>query len=172
MADATRNCCHPGACSVYNHTTMHQFTASLYLKPQTQGACIFSCNLPSAVTLAKEWLGSVTLTAVTHWVEQLLKYMHTHVLFIHKQGKLHKLFSQICWFKTRVHSSLATMLIQNLNWMYSGLVFSILSEHKNAGWPQQSFGRAMCSLCLLECVCGGVFFYGPHAWVLLCLAQP
>ena len=32
-----------------HHSTMHQFTASLHSKPHTQGACVFSCNLPSAL---------------------------------------------------------------------------------------------------------------------------
>ena len=34
------------------HTTMHQFTVSLYLKPHTKDACVFKCNLPTAL-LAK-----------------------------------------------------------------------------------------------------------------------
>ena len=35
---------------LYTHTTLHKFTVSSYSKPHTSGACIFSCNLPSALS--------------------------------------------------------------------------------------------------------------------------
>ena len=47
----------PSRCTFcVHHTTMHQFTVSLHLKPCMLGACVFSCNLPLA--LLAEWVGS------------------------------------------------------------------------------------------------------------------
>ena len=37
-----------------HHTTMHQFTVLLHLKPHTLGACVFSCNLLPPALFA-EW---------------------------------------------------------------------------------------------------------------------
>ena len=75
MAGTMWNCCHLGASSVYNHTSMHQFTMSLYLKPHTQDACVFSCNLPPA--LLAEWLGSFPCYCGNTGVEWILKQVST-----------------------------------------------------------------------------------------------
>ena len=48
--------CQPKFCA--HHARMHQFTLSHYLKPYTQDACTFSCNLSPA--LLAEQLGSFT----------------------------------------------------------------------------------------------------------------
>ena len=46
MAGPRRNCCHFGAFCL-------QHTMSLHTKPHTHGACVFSCDLPSA--FLAEW---------------------------------------------------------------------------------------------------------------------
>ena len=68
MAGARWNCCCLGACSV---DTMQQLTMSLCSKPQKQGACMVSCNLPSA--FSAEWLGSFTCNCGNRGVERILK---------------------------------------------------------------------------------------------------
>ena len=47
---------------VHHITMMHQFTLTLYSKQHTQGAYVFSCNLPSA--FLSEWPGSFTCYCV------------------------------------------------------------------------------------------------------------
>ena len=59
----------------YHHTTMHQFTLSLYSKPHRQGVCVFSCNLPSA--LLAEWTGFCVCYCGNMGVEQVLKWVGT-----------------------------------------------------------------------------------------------
>jgi len=71
MAGTMWSCCHLSASSVYNHTGMHQFTVSLYLKPHTQDACVLSRNLPPA--LLAEWLGSFRCYCGNTGVEWILK---------------------------------------------------------------------------------------------------
>ena len=66
MAGATRNCCRLGAFCVH-HTNVHHIT-SLYSKPRTYGAYVFSCKQPPA--LLAEWPGFVRATAVTRgWTD-------------------------------------------------------------------------------------------------------
>ena len=66
MAGATWNCCHLGASSVY---TIQPCILSLRAKPHTSGVCVFSCNLPPA--LSAEWPESFTCycgnTGVESW---------------------------------------------------------------------------------------------------------
>ena len=53
--------------SVYpiHHTTMHQFTVPLHLKPCTIRVHVFSCDLPPA--LLAEWPGSFTCCCSNSW---------------------------------------------------------------------------------------------------------
>ena len=71
MAGTMWSWCHLSASSVDNHTSMHQFTVSLYLKPHTQDACVLIWNLPPA--LLAEWLGSFRCYCGNTGVERILK---------------------------------------------------------------------------------------------------
>ena len=65
----------PGCMFSVHHIIMHQFTLSLHSKPHTQGACVFSCNLP--LRFLAEWPGWFTCHCCNTAVEQIPKWVST-----------------------------------------------------------------------------------------------
>ena len=60
-----------GACSVYTIQPCLSFVSS-HLKPHTLSACVFSCNMPSA--LLAEWRGSFACYSSNIGVEWILRW--------------------------------------------------------------------------------------------------